>query len=56
MMLKTIQQLCVICNRLLLIADAELMELKRLGCHPTAIDNFSRELEHIRKMLREMED
>lgn len=55
-MLATIQELCVICRRLLLISDTMLKELRKLGFDSKAAERLERDLNHIRDMLRKMED
>jgi len=54
-MLGAFMDLCVICQRLILIADTQQKELKKLGCNPTALQNFERELNHLREMLHSAE-
>lgn len=56
MVLATIQTLCMICHRLLLISQTMLNELKKLGCSPRAIESWERELSHLHDLLRNMED
>jgi len=54
-MLGTFMDLCVICRRLILIAETQQKELEKLGCNPTALQNFERELNHLRDMLHKAE-
>jgi len=56
MVLATIQTLCMICHRLLLISQTMLTELKRIGCNQRAIESWERELNHLHDLLRKMED
>lgn len=56
MVLATIQTLCMICHRLLLISQTMLNELKKLGCSQRAIESWERELSHLHDLLRNMED
>ncbi len=55
MVLAMIQELCMICNRLLLILDAQQAELRKRGCPKTALDAWERETNHLRDLLRKLE-
>ena len=55
MVLAMIQELCVICNRLLLIVTAQQTELRKRGCPQKALDSWERETEHLRELLKKME-
>lgn len=53
--LDIIQELCVICNRLLLIVTSQQVELRKRGCPKRALDAWERETEHLKEMLRKIE-
>ena len=55
MVLAMIQELCVICNRLLLIVTSQQVELRKRGCPKRALDAWEREAEHLKEMLRKIE-
>ena len=54
--LATIQDLCMICRRLLLITKTQQLELKKLGFNHNALDRLQREIDHLEDMLKKMED
>ncbi len=56
MVLATIQTLCMICDRLLQINQAQQAELRKRKCNPKALVEWERETEHLREMLRRMEE
>ena len=55
MMLATIQDLCVICNRLLLIVTSQQVELRKRGCPEKALNAWERETDHLQELLRKLE-
>ena len=54
MVLGTIQQLCGLCDKLLQILAAQQVELQKLGCNPEALRQWTRETDHLREMLRQI--
>ena len=48
--------LCEMCNRLLIIVEAQQEELEKLGANKRALDNWKRESAHIREMLYKTSD
>lgn len=54
--LSAIQDLCMICRRLLLIIYTQQTELKKLGFNSAALDHIDREVQHLERMLKKMED
>ena len=56
MMLGIFMNLCEMCKRLLAICEAQQIELERLKANRNALEQWRREAEHIRGMLKDIED
>ena len=55
MMLAMIHELCMICDRLLQIVQAQQAELRKRKCPIGLLNEWERETEHLRELLRKME-
>ena len=56
MMLGIYMQLCEMCRRLITVCQAQQSELVKLKANPAATKTWEKEIEHIRNMLRKIED
>ena len=55
-MLGVFMDLCEMCKRLLIIIEAQQVELERLHASEEALSSWRRETDHIRDMFRKIEE
>ena len=55
-MLGIFMDLCQMCKRLLIIVEAQQVELEKLHANTEALSSWKRETDHIRDMFRKIEE